>query len=79
MALVFCDGFDSYAATVDLTKKWFAVNETPWVWHATNGRTGAGCVQAATTGAGRLRLPVPALVGANVSTPICMGFWLKIS
>lgn len=76
MALKFTDGFDSYAATADLVKKW-GMAETPWVWHATNGRTGAGCVQAATTGGARLRTK------DYVNTPLngifAYGFWLKIS
>lgn len=54
MALNFCDGFDSYAATADLTKKWRTA-AVPWTWVANAGRFGAGAVvSTGSVGGGQL-------------------------
>ncbi len=45
MAFVFCDGFDSYAATADVTKKWDVLG--PWTWASASGVLGGGCMQVA--------------------------------
>jgi hypothetical protein len=41
MALLLCDGFDSYSVTADLTKKWASAT-SEFTFGATSGRTGGG-------------------------------------
>ena len=74
MALVFCDGFDSYTATADLTKKW-RVAQSPWTWSATAGSMGGGGIVAATTGGGQLATQ-PYLSSSTLSA---VGFYFKAS
>lgn len=73
--LLFSDGFDSYSATGDLTKKWLTA-ASPWAFVSNGGRTGGGCLQAATTGAAIIK-PVSAGFSANATA--CFAFWFKCS
>jgi hypothetical protein len=72
MALVGCDGFDSYAATADLTKKWYRA-DSQWTWSSSAGKFGGGCAVGSTT-AGGLLVQTP---GVITGSPNCMGFWGK--
>jgi hypothetical protein len=54
MAFVFTEGFDSYASTADLTKKW-GVAGSAIAWGAAAGRTGAGGITIGPSGTGNLR------------------------
>jgi len=74
----FCDGFDSYAATGDLIKKWDAVG-TNWTWQSTAGINGGGSIQ--NTGASgnnitKLYRPVH-----NITSTITTyaSFWIKFT
>jgi hypothetical protein len=91
MAVRWCDGFDSYASTTDLTKKWgygFGNNNpnltTPnslagFTWSSTAGRTGGGALQLTpTASAGGIQAnagPIPYYNGTNQA----VGFacWVK--
>src|SRR6266699_2884034 len=74
MALLFADGFDSYAATADLTKKWDGNSNTSNVtWGAAAGRFGAGGLQL--SGTGQLSKAVP----QSTTWPIQFAFWLKLA
>lgn len=75
MAILFCDGCDSYAATADLPKKWRTA-ETPWVWSSSAGRNGGGAIQAATTSA---KVITPVTAGFTTNSIVCFAFWLKVS
>jgi hypothetical protein len=72
--LLFTDGFDSYAATADLFKKWSAIG-ADWAWNSTAGRTGGGAVVGGTTGG--TGLTSRSILGSV--TPIGIGFWMKCS
>jgi hypothetical protein len=49
MTLRFCDGFDSYGSSSDLTKKWATPVGTGWTWGSTIGRFGGGGISAASS------------------------------
>ena len=76
MALLFSDGFDSYAASADLLKKW-ARFDSPWIFDTSADQNGAtnGIISAATTGGGQV---YPRFSAGGVSR-IGIGFWLKVS
>jgi len=79
MALVFCDGFDSYAQTTDIYAKWQTIT-APWAWANNAGRLGHGGLQATTaTGAifGGIQ-PLPSF-SYGVGTYQGYAFWIKIS
>lgn len=78
MALRFTDGFDSYAATSDLTKKWGSVG-SDWAWSATGGRGGGGGLVGSTTGGSVIRTrPVFALTISGTDV-MMIAFWFKAS
>jgi hypothetical protein len=54
VALLFSDGFDSYAATADLTNKWSAAGSS-WTWVSNAGRNGGGAAQSTGTAGTVLR------------------------
>jgi hypothetical protein len=78
MGLVFCDGFDSYGATADLSRQW-TVN-SPWAWSSSAGRNGGGCIQCAPTG-GQPSIfgPLNQQLSIASGTPAGLCFWIKIS
>jgi len=76
MAVNSSDGFDSYAATADLLKR-YSQAAAPWTWNATAGRTGGPAIvatSAASTGVLRTRSG-----GSVSSTAMCVAFWFKCS
>lgn len=77
MALTFTDGFDSYATTADLTKKWDIADSGGWAWSSTGGRTGAGCVVGGTTG-GKVLRRLSVFDGAT-NRKSGIAFWVKFS
>lgn len=72
MALLFCDGFDSYSSTADLLKKWGGNNG--WTYNATAGRNGGGAVQVTSA----VILSTPFAITPALSEQ-AYGFWLKVS
>jgi hypothetical protein len=78
MGLLFTDGFDSYAASADLVKKWAAAN-SPWTWGAATGRYGGGGVSviAGNNGAGLISLG-NVLPGASTGI-FAIGFYAKFT
>jgi hypothetical protein len=78
MALIFTDGFDSYAATSDLTKKWSSVSGG-WTWSSSAGKTGGGGLTCAAGSAGGI-LATPATLFGGATTGYChLGFYVKLS
>ncbi len=55
MALVFCDSFNSYAATGDLANIW--TNGGNWTWSSSAGRNSDGAIVSTTAGSGELLSP----------------------
>lgn len=72
MALVFCDGFDSYAATADMAKKWGTNNG--WVYNATAGRSGGGAMQATSV----VTIFTPLTIISSTQQSV-FGWWMKVS
>lgn len=72
----FSDGFDSCAATADLSKKWDAVG-TNWAWSASGGVNGGGCVQNAGVVGNTLRKKYRTSSGAT--TVVYASAWVKIA
>lgn len=72
--LLFTDGFDSYAATADMTKKWASnSNTTNVTWNSTAGRYGAGAVSLVTSG------NLASFLRATANDTFCFAFWFKAS
>ena len=72
MAILFCDGFDGYAATADLTKKWVAADAS-WAWVANQGRKGRGAIVGGSGDANLLTSP-----GGWNASALAIGFYLKV-
>jgi hypothetical protein len=79
MTLKFCDGFDSYAATADLLKKWRLAN-TPWTWSSAAGRFGGGAaVSTGSVGGGQLASQIAFAIPGGASQGPAFQFYFKIS
>lgn len=74
MSIVFCDSFDSYSATTDLSKKWGNAGSGV-TFGSTTGRFGGGAVNLSnsTQGTG-----VTTRSATFNSTKLSLAFWLKI-
>jgi len=73
MALLFCDGFDSYSATADFTKKWY-YSPSNFSYNATGGRFGGGAAQGGNgQDAMQKAFPTPIAAGSTIG----FGFWVK--
>lgn len=72
MAVVFCDGCDSYSVTADIAKKW-AIVGAGWSYQATAGRNGGGALQVTTA------TSLVSASGLFAATEMCIGFWFKAS
>lgn len=72
MAVVFCDGCDSYTATADILYKW-DIN-SGWVYNATSGRNGGGGLRSV-TGVGALTTRLASMA----VTEHCQAMWFKAS
>ena len=72
MAVVFRDGCDSYGVTADIARKW--QSNTGWVYHATAGRNGGGCLQSV-SGTGIIK----SIFGSMNGSEYCYGYWIKCS
>jgi Concanavalin A-like lectin/glucanases superfamily len=72
----FSDGFDSYAATADLSKKWDSVG-TNWAWNGTAGVNGGGAI--VNTGAAGNEIKKIFRVASGVTTNAYCSFWVKIA
>jgi len=55
MGLVFADGFDSYAASLDLGRNWTG-SVPSWTWNSSAGRNGGGAITD-TAGSKTLAMP----------------------
>ncbi len=75
MALLWCDGFDSYSATADLTRNW--TGGASWPWNATSGVNGGGCLKSVTTATSI----IPPINGFSITnnSPAGYCFWLKVT
>src|SRR3954469_15644868 len=76
-----CDGFDSYAASDDMQRRWRWFVPSQGIWQATGGRLGGGCYfQAGSNDAGNntgiVYRPLPAIPLTNVT---CIAYWVKIA
>jgi hypothetical protein len=78
MAFIFTDGYDSYAASSDLTKKYASLSNTTLAWNATAGRLGGGGLTGASSATQSL-LATPATLTTIGSSQTHFGFWCKIS
>jgi hypothetical protein len=75
----FCDGFDSYAASADLTKKWDS-NAGSWTWQSTAGVNGGGAIQLAAAVGGLITKTILSGDMTSGSSHFWgISFWLKIS
>jgi hypothetical protein len=77
MGLLWTDGFDSFAATADLFKKWGNVGAT-WAWGAATGRNGGGGVSCAAGGSAVLVSQTTALPGLSTGT-YALAFYMKLT
>lgn len=71
MALIFCDGFDSYGSAADFGDKWSLVSNSQF--NATAGRFGGGAAQLLYSGALAKYLPAPYAAGSTFGA----GFWFQ--
>ncbi|CAJ3066137.1 Uncharacterised protein [Burkholderia pseudomallei] len=75
MALIFCDGFDSYTAAAEFTDKWNLTNNGPTL--VTNGgKFGGGCMECSSyyTWCGA---ETPIFENVNIANQLYFGFWMK--
>lgn len=74
MALLFCDGFDSYTAASEYTYKWSTSQNAPG-FNATAGKFGGGCMTMNSyyTPSGLTTKNI----GLNAANTIYAGFWFK--
>jgi hypothetical protein len=78
MGLLWTDGFDSYAATADLTKKWLTAN-SPFAWGGATGRNGGGGVSVvASNAAAQFISAGTALPGLSTGTYV-IAFYAKFT
>jgi hypothetical protein len=76
MGLLYCDGFDSYSATADLSRN-YTVGAN-WTWAATAGRNAGPCIQS-TLGSSSITGPLINTWSVSVGNFMGVCFWLKIS
>lgn len=78
MSVLFSDGFDSYAASADLRKKWLRAEFT---WGATTGRYGGGglSMAAGSLGAASVMQTDMRMFPAVGSAQVVFGFHIKLS
>lgn len=79
MALLFCDGFDSYAATADLIKKWSSNDSSLFTWASSGGPSGGGgnCISVASASGGSLRKQGRDVNSSRHNDTVM--FWFKFS
>lgn len=83
MALLFCDGFDSYSATADFLNKW-QINNSPsqagTTFQSTGGRFGGGGTLTTVSSSGGGNYPrnlMTKAVGISTANTLYVGFWFK--
>lgn len=76
MALLWCDGCDSYASAAELTDKWSTVaNTVGTAFGPTAGRFGGGALGTGSSSSNPFRKTLPTFGGSGVA--LNMGLWLK--
>src|SRR6266700_205590 len=77
MGLNFCDGFDNYSATANLTRTYRSIGSS-WAWNATAGRNGGGSMQCSSPAAASTFF-LPVNVQNVVNGAAGVAFWMKVS
>lgn len=72
MSVIFCDGFDSYGATADLTQKW-ASADPAWAWFPDKGRKNRGGLVGGTGAADLITSP-----GGWDASKLVVGFYVQV-